>query len=188
MKKILLTLIISVFSTSGFAHDQAEDLKNLLNNPDTLSQEAMEENGRIGELFTYAKLVVVDEMNAPGDFVTVVDQEIKLMVEKNELFRHKDGTVDDLFSLIRCGWYDVIYKTGNNGWNEWYNTDGIHKDLLSIVAEDSKKEMEVLLKSVGYAYLRTWNTESEYDGMEKFFIRVDKTRVVILTIDNCGGC
>ena len=52
----------------------------------------------------------------------------------------------------------------------------------------SEEVAELLLEGTEYSYLRTWTTVSEYDGIEKFFIKVDERHVVVLTIVNCGGC
>lgn len=186
MLKVLI--LISLFiSSSLFANEQVEQLKNIFDNEDNFSHELMWKSGRIGELHTSAKIVVIKDL-AKSDLIAIVDKEIKNMDDTRELFRHKKGSINNLYSLFRNGNYDVVYKTGVSNNYPQYNSDGIHKDLISIMSNDVQEEVESKLKHIQYSYLRTWNTESEYDGMEKFFIKVGLQHVVIVTINNCGGC
>jgi len=186
--KYSLIIISLLFSFQAYANDQAKQLTSYLNGKKTLSHELMWENGRIGELFTRAEMVIVKPLRDKKDLIKVVDNEIKRMVRKKELFRHEKRTIDSLYSLIRDGSYQVIYKTGENFEHPNYATDGIEKDLLSLIHRDLRDQVGDQLEDAEYAYLRTWTTVSEYDGMEKFFIKLGKRHVVILTIDNCGGC
>jgi hypothetical protein len=184
MKIIILASILTI-STSLFASDKTSELEQFLANEDNLSHELMWSSGRIGELYTSAKIVKGKSLNS------VLDDEIAHMVRNEELFRHEDDVViTDFASLLTSESYKVIYKTGQYRRNNYgvYDTDGIAKDLLGIVVNQKRLDLQYLLDETEFSYLRTWTRASEYDGMEKFIIKTEDERFVILTIDNCGGC
>ena len=183
----LLVFISLFFATSVNASDVASDLKEVFNNSDNFSHQAMWKSGRIGELHTAAKIVTSIDIGKAG-LISVVDKEIKYMDDNRELFNHAKGSIHNLYSLLRNGTYQVIYKTGCHSSYSGYSSDNIEKDLINIMKTDVRYKLEGNLKRLEYAYLKAWNTDGEYDGVEKFFLKVNNQQVVVVTIVNCGGC
>jgi hypothetical protein len=181
-----LMLTFSAFAGSGW--ERAQALQALLSDKGTFLEAEMQQTGRIGELNISARII---ELNPTSSMLDAFNAEVAYMVRMEELFRHQ-RPITDLASLLSDGTYQVIIKTGESKERLSYSSDGILKDIQSFIHPSAKECFLQLVKnkrrSTDLGYLRTWTTVSEYDGMEKFFFRVDESHMVILTIDNCGGC